>query len=461
MIINRRIVSVFSPLLSAALFLFSFSCPAASSENWPQFRGPGASGLSAKPAPVTWDIETGKNIRWQTPIPGLGHASPIIWNDRIYIATAVKPGEKPKLKVGLYGNVDSYNEKEKHQWRLLSIDKASGRILWDKLALEAVPRSKRHTKASHCNSTPATDGRRIVALFGSEGLFCFDMDGHELWRKELGRLEAGWYTTKDTEWGFGSSPVLHEGRIIVQCDTLSEQYLAVFDAKDGHELWRTARKDVPTWCTPLIAAGAGRTQIVLSGWKQIAGYEFATGKELWHMKEGGDIPVASPILAGDLAIFTSAHGRFHPIRSVRLDGSGDITPASVDDTNKYVLWSQPRSGAYLSTPIAVGNYVWSDLDGIVSCFSTSTGQAQYKERIGGGNEGFTASPVAAHDKLYYTGELGDVFVLPATNAFEVLATNKLGGLCLSTPAVSDGVLFFRTTEKLLAIANKENATGSR
>src|SRR6187401_3325157 len=134
-------------------------------ENWPQFRGPEASGVATGAAPTTWNVPTGENLRWQAAIPGLGHASPIVWENKIFIATAVRPGAKAELKVGLYGDGDSYAEKEKHQWRLLCLDKASGKILWDKLELEAVPRLERHTKATHCNSTPATDGKRIAAMF--------------------------------------------------------------------------------------------------------------------------------------------------------------------------------------------------------------------------------------------------------------------------------------------------------
>jgi outer membrane protein assembly factor BamB len=427
---------------------------AATNVNWPQFRGPQASGFSDQPAPVSWDAESGKNIRWQTPVPGLGHACPIVWEDRIYVATVVKPGDKPQLRLGLYGDVNSYKEKEPHQWRLLGLDKSSGNILWDKLALEAVPRSERHTKASHCNSTPATDGRHIVAVFGSEGLFCFDMNGREVWRKELGRMKAGWYFMKNTEWGFGSSPVLYEGKVLLQCDVEDEQFIAAFDVKDGYELWRTPRQDVPTWSTPLVATSAGRTQVIANGWKQIAGYDVATGKELWRLKDGGDIPVASPIQAGNFAILTSGHGRSHPMRAVRLDAAGDISPETLEATNKSVVWSHPRRGNYLSTPIAVGGLVWGDLDGIVTCFDEKTGHIYYNERIGDGGEAFTSSPVAAAGKLYFTGEQGNVYVVPASKEFSVLATNKLGGLCLSTPAISEGTLFFRTTEKLVAVGTK-------
>ena len=262
--------------LSAGLLL-----PAAAAENWPQFRGEHGRGLSAVAAPTTWQLEKGEHIGWVTDLPGLGHASPILWENRIYIATAVRPGAAATVKVGAYGSGDSYKESESHQWRLLCLDRATGRVVWDKIGHEAVPRQERHTKATHCNSTPATDGRCLVAIFGSEGLFCFDMDGTPRWHKDLGKMDAGPWNAPNLQWSFAGSPLLHEGRVIVQCDVLSEQFLAVFDARDGRELWRTPRKEVANWCTPALAAINGRTQIVLNGWKQLGGYDFETGRQLW------------------------------------------------------------------------------------------------------------------------------------------------------------------------------------
>jgi len=440
------------PLVCCVLFLTRAGLDGAIVTNWPQFRGPDTSGVSVEAAPMTWNVDAGENLRWQTPLPGLGHASPIVWENRIYVATTVRPGAKAELRVGLYGDGASYSEKEPHQWRLLCLDKSSGKILWDKLGFEAVPRVERHTKATHCNSTPATDGTRIVALFGSEGLFCFDMEGRRLWHKDLGKLRGGPYDAPSLQWGFASSPVLHDGKVVVQCDTLTEQFLAVFDAADGRELWRTPRKEVSTWSTPIVAETAGRVQIIVNGWKLIGGYDFKTGTALWWLSEGGDVPVASPILAGDRVILTSGHGKFRPMRAVRLDAMGDITPPDINATNQAVVWCHPRKGNYLQTPIVVDDLLWGcSNDGIVTCFEVRTGGLQYEERIGGGGQGFTASPVAANGKLYFTGEQGDVFVLPAIRKFSVLATNRLGGICLATPAISDGTLFFRTTEKLLAI----------
>jgi outer membrane protein assembly factor BamB len=441
-------------LLLMALLLLT-NALAASDANWPQFRGPNASGISDDPAPVTWNVESGENVRWQTSIPGLGHSCPIIWGNNLYVTTAVKPGPPAQLRIGLYGDIDSYKETEPQQWRLLCLDKRNGKVLWDKLALESVPRSQRHTKASHCNSTPATDGKHLVALFGSEGLFCFDMKGRELWRRDLGRLDTGFYVVTNTQWGFASSPVLHDGKVIIQCDVFGEQFLAAFEAKDGHEVWRTSRKDVPTWCTPIVASSPGRTQVIANGWKEIGGYDFFTGRQLWHLKEGGDIPVASPIVTSQYVILTSAHGGARPMRAIRLDATGDITPPELGATNQAVVWCHPRKGSYLQTPIVVGPLLWSSMDGILTCFETQTGAVQYSERIGGGAEGFTASPVAAKDKIYFTSEQGNVFVIPATNHFSVLATNTLGGLCLSTPAVSKGTIFFRTVGKVVAVGFKK------
>jgi outer membrane protein assembly factor BamB len=447
------------PLTLMSLFLLTGVRLAEAGANWPQFRGPQASGVSESVTPLTWNLETRENVRWQTEVPGLAHASPIIWEDRLYLTTAFRPGAKPDLKIGLYGDGDSYTEKEPHQWRLLCLDKATGKILWDKLEHESVPRLKRHTKATHCNSTPATDGKRIVALFGSEGLFCFDMNGQPVWRKDLGKLHAGPYNATSMQWGFASSPVLHEGKVITQCDTLTEQFLAVFDAADGHELWRTKRNEVTAWSTPIVAVSPGRKQIIVNGWKQIGGYDFDTGRELWRMSEGGDIPVASPILAADFVILTSGHGKYRPMRAVRLNATGDITPPEMGATNQFVAWCHARKGNYLQTPIAVGNLLWGCLDnGMVTCFDLKTGQLHFEERLSSGKQGFTASPVAAGAHLYFTGEQGDVFVLATTNKFSVLATNQLGGISLSTPAISDGVLYFRTTEKMLAIGFSLNRT---
>lgn len=420
--------------------------------NWPQYRGPGASGVDESRAlPTHWNVETGANIRWVTPVPGLAHASPIVWGDRVYIATAVKAG-KAELKVGLYGDITPVEEKEPHQWRVLALDRATGKILWNTLGHEGVPRAKRHPKASPCNSTPATDGRRIVALFGSEGLFCFDRAGKLVWKRDLGPMDAGYYVVPSAQWGFGSSPVIAEGKVIVLCDVLTNSFLAAFELADGKEVWRTAREDVPTWGTPTVVESPGRKQIAVNGWRCSGGYDFATGRNLWHLKGGGDVPVPTPVFAHGLIYLTSAHGRYAPMRAVRAEAAGDITPSDPGQTNAAIAWAHAKRGNYMQTPIVVGDLLFGCTDaGMVTCFDAATGAVKYSQRLGAGGQGFTASPVSDGRQVYFTSEQGVVFVLAAAEKYSLVATNELHETCLATPAIADGMLFFRTREKLIVV----------
>lgn len=438
----------------AAFFLGAAIATAAAP--WAQYRGPQASGVDASVAlPTTFNAAKGENIRWQTPIPGLAHASPIIWGDRVYVATAVTEGAKSDLKVGLYGDIGSAPNSEKNQWRLLALDRDTGRVVWNVVAHESVPRVARHTKATHCNSTPVTDGQRIVAIFGSEGLFCFDKEGKLLWKKDLGPMDSGYFQVPTAQWGFASSPIIHEGKVVVQVDVQKDSFLAVFDLATGRELWRTARKDVPTWGTPTVVTGGGRTQIAVNGWHHTGGYDFATGQELWKYDGGGDIPVPTPITSGDLIFFTSAHGRSRPMRAIRVDASGDLTPDDSGALKPGVAWNQDRKGSYMQTPIVIGDLLYGCTDvGLLTCFDTKTGEIRFSERLSKTSEGYTASPVSDGRHLYFTSELGNVFVVPVKPEFAVVASNPLGETSLATPAISDGKIFFRTRDKLVAVGVK-------
>ena len=422
--------------------------------DWPQFRGPQAGGVDARqPLPVEWNVNTGRNLRWQTPIPGLSHASPIVWGDRVYVATAIGPGEA-QLKIGLYGDIAPVPERGVHQWRLLALDRSSGKVLWNVAAHEAVPRVKRHPKSTHCNSTPATDGRHIVALLGSEGLCCFNADGGLRWKKDLGPMDAGYFAVPSAQWGFASSPVIHADRVVVLCDVLTNSFLAVFDLRSGRELWRTRREDVPTWGSPTVLASGERTQIVVNGWHHSGGYDFASGRELWRLKGGGDIPVPTPIFAHGLVYLTSAHGRLRPMRAIRPEVRGDLTPPDPAGTNAGIAWVHPRQGNYMQTPIAVSHWLYACTDsGVLTCFDAQTGAIQYSERLDAGAQGYTASPVSDGRHLYVCAETGRVVVVPVAAKFSKAATNELGDICMATAAIADGTLFYRTRTRLIAITN--------
>jgi len=439
----------------SALAVFVLSTVVVVAADWPQFRGPQASGLDASRALLTnWNVETGQNVRWQTPLPGLGHASPIVAGDRIYIATAVGPGD-PQLKVGLYGDIGSVAESGVQQWRLLALERDSGRVIWNSVVHEAAPKIKRHPKATHCNSTPASDGEFIVAIFGSEGLFCFDRAGKVRWKKDLGPMDSGFFSVPSAQWGFGSSPIIRDGKVIVLCDVQTNSFLAAFDLESGNELWRTPRRDVPTWSSPAVVESGGRKQIVVNGWHHSGGYEFTSGKELWRLDGGGDIPVPTPIFANGLIYLTSAHGKLRPMRAIHPEATGDITHPDPAGTNAAIAWVHPRQGNYMQTPIAISNWVYGCSDsGVLTCFDGKTGGILYSERLGLA-QGYTASPVSDGRHLYFAGETGKVLVVPVADKFSITATNDLGQICMATPAIADGTIFFRTRGTLIAIGGKE------
>jgi outer membrane protein assembly factor BamB len=320
----------------------------------------------------------------------------------------------------------------------------------------AVPRVKRHTKATHCNSTPATDGSSIVAIFSSEGLFCFDaQDGRLRWKKSLGPMDSGFFMVKSAQWGFASSPIIHDGKVIVQCDVQTNSFVAVFDIRDGKLVWMRNRRDVPSWGSPAIVEAAGKKQVVLNGWHHSGGYDFTSGKPLWWLEGGGDIPVPTPIFANGLIYLTSAHGRLRPMRAINPAAVGDITMPEPAGTNAGIVWVHPRQGNYMQTPIALDGRIYACNDGgVVTCFDGTTGKIHFSDRVSDCKQGFTASPVSDGKHIYFPSETGKVVVVPVSDKFSAVATNNLGDICMASPAIHNGTLLFRTQTKLMAVGGK-------
>jgi outer membrane protein assembly factor BamB len=421
--------------------------------DWPQFRGIQASGVDDSAAlPAQWDVATGRHVRWKAAIPGLSHSSPVVWGDQVCLTTAVAKGKDENLKVGLYGDIEPVEDQTTMSWELHCLDKRTGARRWSAVAHAGVPKIKRHPKATHANSTLATDGRYLVAMFGSEGLYAYDMKGTLVWKKDLGVLRSAFFAVPEAQWGFASSPVIHGNRVIVQADVIGDSFLAAFDLATGRELWRTARADYPTWSTPTVDTTGGRAQIIVNGFKHVGGYDLDTGKPLWRMAGGGDIPVPTPIVRDGLAYVTNAHGGKAPILAVRTSASGDVSLTGDARANAGVAWSQPRDGAYMQTPVVYRGYLYVCRDnGVLSVFDAETGEQAYQQRLGDGLTGFTASAVAGDGKIYYTSEDGGVVVIKAGPGYEKLAENAFRETAMATPAISEGVLFFRTRTQLVAV----------
>ena len=236
-----------------------------SAQHWPAFRGPSGSGIAeAQPLPTSWDATKPAGILWKTAIPGLGHSSPAVWGDRVFVTTAVSSNPKPAHNPKDSG-IDPANDADVHEWRILALDKSSGKILWSQTAHRGAPKTKRHVKATQANATPATDGRIVVVSFGSEGLYAYDMNGRLLWKHDLGVLDPGYWGQPDLQWGFASSPIIHNGLVILQCDIQQDSFIVAFNATDGTRAWRTARDERPAWSTPVIYQGKQRTELVTSG----------------------------------------------------------------------------------------------------------------------------------------------------------------------------------------------------
>lgn len=421
-------------------------------QNWPSFRGKNACGISEgfKTA-ADWNIPENKNIKWKTEIPGLGHSCPIIWGDRIYVTTAISGLKDPEMKVGLYGNIAPVEDETIHKFKVYCLDKNTGKIIWERTSHEGVPKVKRHPKATHANSTPATNGEYVVAFFGSEGLYCYDMDGKLIWKKDFGVLDSGFFCVPTAQWGFASSPVIHKGVVAVQCDVQKNSFLATFDLKTGKQLWRTSRDEVPTWSTPAIYSDGVHTQIIVNGFKHTGGYDFNSGKSIWKLAGGGDIPVPTPVIAHDLVFINSAHGSMSPIYAIKLDAEGDISLGAEETSNASVVWSIKRGGAYIQTPLIYGDYLYNLRgNGSLACYEAKTGKQIYKEKIGKMSS-FSASGVAADGKLYFSGEQGDIFVVKAGPEYKLINSNPMDDICMATPAISEGVLFFRTHHYLVAV----------
>lgn len=439
----------------AVLIALLASAAVSGDDNWPQFRGHGGLGIGSGNPPTEWDVQTQHNVLWKIPLPGLGHSAPIVWGDRVFVTTAINADtDQPSVKTGWSGaGGASAKDTGEWTWQVLCLQLRTGKLLWTRDVHVGQPTIKRHLKASHANCTPATDGTYVVAFFGSEGLHCFDVSGRPVWKRTFGKLVSGPYDAPDLEWGFASSPVIHEGRVVLQCDCLNTNFVAILDLKTGKEIRRIDRDgEVATWSTPLVVNTAGRQQIVCNGYRQMAGYDWNTGARLWHLNGGGDVPVPTPLFANGLIYLTNGHGR-SPTYAIRPAAVGDMTPAGDDSARTGLAWWQPRSGSYMPTPLVTGKRLYTCGDsGRLDVRDAMTGDLIYRQRVGTGSQTYSASAVAAGGSIYFVSERGQVSVIKQGDVFQKVATNDLRDIVMATPAISGDRLLIRGVRNLFCLA---------
>lgn len=421
---------------------------------WPSYRGMFACGyMHDTGIPDSFNVETGWNIQWNVPVPGLGLSCPVMWDDMVFITTAISESDNSGYLTGMYGDIKPVNDTSIHTWKLYNIDKVSGNITWERTLHKGKPAVKRHPKSSHANTTVATDGKHVVVFLGTEGLYCYNTSGDLLWKRDFGLIMSAWHVVKSAEWEFCSSPVIFENRLILQVDALNQAFVAVLDLETGKTIWKKERDEIPTWCTPNIYFENEKARVVLNGYKQRAAYDLENGELIWQMDGGGDIPIPTPLVWKDLIYFNSAHGRHAPLMAINNSVKGEIAyPKKEDEPGKGIAWFYDRGGAYMSSVLVYDSLLYRiRWNGNLACYNPRNGELYYEETVH--PYSFIASPVATDGRVILVAENGDVYIIKAGKNFELLNTLPLGETSLVTPGITKGMIIFRTATRLIAVGS--------
>jgi outer membrane protein assembly factor BamB len=412
----------------------SANLAAQQAQGWPEWRGPNGTGVApgAKP-PVEWS--EGKNVRWKVEIPGRGSASPIVWQDRVYVLTAIPaegdPGARPATVKG------------RNRYVVMALDRKTGKTVWERTAREEAPHEGTHNQfGTYASSSAVTDGQVLIASFESRGIYAYDLSGKKLWEVDLGDK------TMRNEFGEGSTPALHGDTVVIVWDHQGESFIVALDKTTGKERWRANRDEIDSWATPLVVEVNGGAQVITSGMRRVRSYDLASGKIVWEMAGLTMNPIPSPVYA-DGVVYLMSGFRGNSLKAVRLaDAKGDITDTPA------VLWTFDRDTPYVPSPLLYDGtlYFLKGNTGVLSAFDAKTGKPHYQlQRIEGVPNVFS-SPVGADGRVYVAGQDGGIAVIKHGPTYEVLATNKLDDKFDASPALVDGEIYLRGYRYLYSVA---------
>jgi len=439
-------------LAVGVIFACAASIASEPDSNWAQWRGPNATGVAPRAnPPIEWGES--KNVRWKVDLPGRSDAAPIVWDDRVYVLTAVDtnkhaPGA-PQAKPADEGQNARRRRFRRpsptsiYAFKVLALDRKTGEQVWERTVAEVLPHEAGHPDSTQASASPVTDGKHIIAFFGSRGLYCLDMSGKIVWSKDLGTMHTR------MQFGEGSSPALHGNVVVIKWDHEGDDFIAAFDKRTGDELWRTPRDESTSWSTPIIVDVDGKPQVIASASKRIRAYDLKSGAQVWECGGMTSNVIPSPV-AGDGIAYCISGFRGSAALAIRLSGAkGDIT-----DSDR-VAWKYSDNTPYVSSPLLYGDALYF-LDrrnsGILTCLDSSSGEVRFKDqRLG--VRGVYASPVGAADRVYIAGRDGKTVVLKRGSAYEVLATNTLDDGFDASPAIAGNELFLRGREHLYCIAS--------
>ncbi len=419
--------------------------------SWPSWRGPLGTGEAAGNPPIEWSETT--NVRWKTAIPGMGASTPIIWGDTIYLQTASPVGDvkTPRQKDfafaekrDVYNGMAYYRATRDYEFALLAVDRPSGRLLWRKALRVEQPSEGRHPTNTFASASPSTDGQRIIAFFGSRGLYALDMRGEVLWERDFGDM-----TTRNG-WGEGSSPTLFRNRVVVTWDHEGDSFIAVLDASTGRELWRRPRNEPTTWATPLVVPVGDRVHVITSGQQHVRGYDLESGDEIWRGPGLTFNSIPSPVHADGIAYLTSGF-QGNVLLAVDLSRArGDIEQSGA------LLWRRDRDTPYVASPLLYRGslYVFKHLQGLMTSIDARTGAVRYGPVRIPEIPDLYASPVAAAGRVYVAGRDGRTVVFQHGPAFSVLRVNELDDGFDASPAVVGDEIYLRGRKALYRISRR-------